>query len=149
MCYSYNNTQSVVITCTYDLWVFNNSIHQSKPRLQVTNTLDGNNNNNNNWQNSSFWAIAFLRIFCINCLFRRDLDHLVFTSLDFARVIFYAQPWIWRTMSLWDGSAVTCISPGTGFPFHLLLRLARIRWRYSNLPPHRTCSICDHPNDVS
>jgi hypothetical protein len=29
------------------------------------------------------------------------------------------------------------IPPGTGFPFHRLLRLAGLRWRYSNLPPHR------------
>jgi hypothetical protein len=29
------------------------------------------------------------------------------------------------------------ISPGTGFPFCRLLRLAGLRWRYSNPPPHR------------
>jgi hypothetical protein len=40
MWYSYSNFQSVIITCTYDLWVSNKSIHQSKPRLQVTNTRD-------------------------------------------------------------------------------------------------------------
>jgi hypothetical protein len=28
------------------------------------------------------------------------------------------------------------IPPGTGFPFCRLLRLARLRWRYSNPPPH-------------
>jgi hypothetical protein len=28
------------------------------------------------------------------------------------------------------------ILPGTGFPFRRLLRLARLRWRYSTLPPH-------------
>jgi hypothetical protein len=28
------------------------------------------------------------------------------------------------------------IAPGTGFPFRRLLRLAGLRWRYSNLPPH-------------
>jgi hypothetical protein len=28
------------------------------------------------------------------------------------------------------------ISPGTGFHFRLLLRLAELRWRYSNPPPH-------------
>jgi hypothetical protein len=28
------------------------------------------------------------------------------------------------------------VAPGTGFPFHRLLRLAGLRWRYSNLPPH-------------
>jgi hypothetical protein len=30
----------VIIICTYDLWVSNKSIHQYKPRLQVTNTRD-------------------------------------------------------------------------------------------------------------
>jgi hypothetical protein len=28
------------------------------------------------------------------------------------------------------------IPPGTGFPFRRLLRLAGLRWRYSNPPPH-------------
>jgi hypothetical protein len=28
------------------------------------------------------------------------------------------------------------VPPGTGFPFHRLLRLAGLRWRYSNPPPH-------------
>jgi hypothetical protein len=28
------------------------------------------------------------------------------------------------------------ISPGTGFPFDLLLRLAGLRWKYSTPPPH-------------
>jgi hypothetical protein len=27
------------------------------------------------------------------------------------------------------------ITPGTGFPFRLLLRLSELRWRYSNSPP--------------
>jgi hypothetical protein len=26
--------------------------------------------------------------------------------------------------------------PGTGFPFRRFLRLAELRWRYSNPPPH-------------
>jgi hypothetical protein len=43
VCYSYSYPQSVIITCTYDLWVSNRSIHQSKPRLQVTNTRDNTN----------------------------------------------------------------------------------------------------------
>jgi hypothetical protein len=38
--YSYNNFQNVIITFTYDYWVTNRSIHQSKPCLQVTNTRD-------------------------------------------------------------------------------------------------------------
>jgi hypothetical protein len=32
------------------------------------------------------------------------------------------------------------IPPSTGFPFHHLLMLARLRWRYSNLPPCRAQS---------
>jgi hypothetical protein len=30
------------------------------------------------------------------------------------------------------------ITPGTGFPFRRLLRLAGLRWRYSDQPPQRT-----------
>jgi hypothetical protein len=40
MCYNYSNLQSVIINGSYDLWVSSKSIHQSKPRLQVTNTRD-------------------------------------------------------------------------------------------------------------
>jgi hypothetical protein len=32
-------------------------------------------------------------------------------------------------------------TPGTGFPFCRLLRLAGLRWRYSNAPPHRVCVL--------
>jgi hypothetical protein len=42
MCYSYRNLQSNIITCNYDLPVSNKLIHHSKPRLQVTDTLDNN-----------------------------------------------------------------------------------------------------------
>jgi hypothetical protein len=34
VCNSYSNP------CLYDVWISNNSIHQSKPRLQVTNARD-------------------------------------------------------------------------------------------------------------
>jgi hypothetical protein len=34
----------------------------------------------------------------------------------------------------WQGGAV--MSPDTGFPFRPLLRLAGLRWRYSNSPEH-------------
>jgi hypothetical protein len=34
-----------VISCTYDLGVSNKPIHQSNPRLQVTNISDNNNDN--------------------------------------------------------------------------------------------------------
>jgi hypothetical protein len=40
VCYSYSNPQSVIIACTYDLWASSKSIHESKPRLEVTNTRD-------------------------------------------------------------------------------------------------------------
>jgi hypothetical protein len=40
LCYSYSNLQSVIIACTYEVCVSNKSIHQSEPRLQVTNTRD-------------------------------------------------------------------------------------------------------------
>jgi hypothetical protein len=35
-----------------------------------------------------------------------------------------------------EGRIPVFIPPGTGFPFRLLLRLAGLRWRYSNPPPH-------------
>jgi hypothetical protein len=38
----------------------------------------------------------------------------------------------------WQGGPV--ILPGRGFPFHRLLRLAGLRWRYSNPPPHKVKS---------
>jgi hypothetical protein len=39
----------------------------------------------------------------------------------------------WRTRSLYLCPPVT--PPGTGFPFHRLVRLVGLRWRYSNPPP--------------
>jgi hypothetical protein len=33
------------------------------------------------------------------------------------------------------------IPPGTGFPFRRLLRLAGLRWRYSNPPPHAVLQL--------
>jgi hypothetical protein len=40
-----------------------------------------------NWQKSPFWAIAFLRWSQLTCIFRRELEYPVFTSLDFATLI--------------------------------------------------------------
>jgi hypothetical protein len=40
------------------------------------------------WQNRPFWAIAFLRRFCMICL---KLDHPVFTSLAFATFFYKAK----------------------------------------------------------
>jgi hypothetical protein len=34
--------------------------------------------------------------------------------------------------------------PGTEFPFHRLLRLVGLRWRYPNPPPHETSQISDN-----
>jgi hypothetical protein len=39
----------------------------------------------------------------------------------------------------WQGGPF--IPPDTGFPFSRLLRLAGLRWRYSNPPPHGTSNI--------
>jgi hypothetical protein len=86
-----------------------------------------------------------LRKFCQICLFR-ELDHLVSTSFDFATVIFLqcevvslasntqsGGPGLCIYVPQWQGGPV--IPPGTGFPFRRVLRLAGLRWRYSNLPP--------------
>jgi hypothetical protein len=40
MCYNYGNLENVIIICRYDWWISSKSIHQSKPRLLVTNTHD-------------------------------------------------------------------------------------------------------------
>jgi hypothetical protein len=45
-----------------------------------------------------------------------------------------------------QGSPV--IPPGTGFPFRHLLRLARLRWRYSNRPSHGIGSTVSHPRPL-
>jgi hypothetical protein len=34
------------------------------------------------------------------------------------------------------------IPPGTGFPFHCLLQLTGLRWRYTNPPPHGVILYC-------
>jgi hypothetical protein len=36
------DVEELIFLCTYDVWVYNKSIHQSEPRLQVTNTRDNN-----------------------------------------------------------------------------------------------------------
>jgi hypothetical protein len=98
---------------------------------------------------SPFWVTAFLRKFCQTCLFHCELDHPVFTSLDFTTVIFFSteqghQPCIQPPpggpdlciyVLQWECGPV--ITPANRFPFHRLLWLAGLRWRYLNLPPHR------------
>jgi hypothetical protein len=66
-------------------------------------------------QNSLFSAIVFLRRFCQTCLFRRELNHPVFTSLEFRNVIFLTDqgPGLCIYVPQWEGGPVT--SPGTGF----------------------------------
>jgi hypothetical protein len=72
----------------------------------------------------------------------RKLDHPLFTSFDFATVIFFAeqdrQPCV-QLPTWWTRSLYLCLQwqggPVMGFPFCRLLRLAGLRWRYSNPPP--------------
>jgi hypothetical protein len=59
MRYIYNNLQSIIIICTYDLWVPNQSINQSKPPLQVTKTRDSMFNNTKETFNIE-WRIYLL-----------------------------------------------------------------------------------------
>jgi hypothetical protein len=91
------------------------------------------------WHNSHFWDIAFLRRLCQVCLFPavfRELDHPVLTSLEFAAVFLFCRARLSAISSLY------LCPPVAGCPRHRLhfcrlLRLARLRWRYSNPPPHR------------
>jgi hypothetical protein len=75
----------------------------------------------------------------------RFVDRPVFTSLDFATVIFLrikaiipaSNPPTWRTRSLYLCPPVTgwpSYTPGTGFRFPRLVQLAGL-WRCSNLLP--------------
>jgi hypothetical protein len=100
-------------------------------------------------QNTCFWAIAFLRKFCQTCLFHREFDHTVFTSLDFAKVMFFTeqghqpcvQPPTWKTRSPYLCLPVTGLpsyTPRHRFSFCHLLWLAGLWWRYSSPPPHGT-----------
>jgi hypothetical protein len=40
LCYSYSNLESIIINCSYDMWVSSKSIYQPKFRFQVTNRRD-------------------------------------------------------------------------------------------------------------
>jgi hypothetical protein len=56
--------------------------------LNANNHHHHHRHHHHHWKNSPFGAIVFLRRFCQTCLFRPELDHPVFTFLDFATVIF-------------------------------------------------------------
>jgi hypothetical protein len=88
-----------------------------------------------------FWATDFLKRF----FYSWELDYPDFTSLDFAKIIYFTeqgrQPWVHPKpggpdlciyVSQWQAG----ITRSTGLPFRRLLRLAGLRWRYSNPPPH-------------
>jgi hypothetical protein len=51
----------------------------------------------------------------------------------------FETPSTWKIRFLYlfpPGTGWTSYTPGTGYPFCRLLRLAGLRWRYSNQPPH-------------
>jgi hypothetical protein len=92
-----------------------------------------------------FWATTFLRRFHQICL---ELDHQIFTSMDFATVFFLHSkfislasnpqrggPDLCTHVSKWQGGPVTPLD--IRFPFHHLLLLIGLHWRYFNPPPHR------------
>jgi hypothetical protein len=85
------------------------------------------------WKNSPFWAIAFLCRFRQTGLFRRELDHPVFT-LDFATVIFYRA----RSSALRPTPNLKDHVYGSQAPGSLFVAFYDSKWRYSNPPPHGT-----------
>jgi hypothetical protein len=89
-----------------------------------------------------------LRTFCQAYLLRLELDNPVSTSLDFETLIFLQSKFVSPASNpqtrgpgpriyvpQWQGGPV--IAPGTRFPFRRFLRLAGLRWRYSNPLPHQ------------
>jgi hypothetical protein len=67
----------------------------------------------------------------------------VFTALDFVIVMFFKEQGHQPCVQPLPGELGLCTyvpqrqgGPGTGFPFRRHLRLAGLRWRYSNPPPH-------------
>jgi hypothetical protein len=91
------------------------------------------------WRNSSFLTIAFLRRYC---RIRYGFHFFRFRNSNFSIEQCRqpcVQPPTWRIRSLYLCPPVSgwpSYTPGTGFPFRRFLRLARLRWRYSNSPPH-------------
>jgi hypothetical protein len=84
--------------------------------------------------------------------FLEDYEHAVFTSLDFATILLLGRKVIGLASNPQPGRRCLCtfflqcqsdlvIFPGTGLHFHHLLRLAGLRRRNSNLPPHAVSMI--------
>jgi hypothetical protein len=98
------------------------------------------------WENNPFWTIAFRRSFCQISLL---LDHPVLSLLWILQICFFLLSKIVSLVSnIRPGGPSPCIyipqeqgglviPLGTGVSFRRILRLAGLRWRYWNLPPHR------------
>jgi hypothetical protein len=59
----------------------------------------------------------------------------------------FETPPTWRVMSsiyIPQKYGGPVILPGTGFPFHCLLSLVGLRWRYLNPPPHGLYSAAEN-----
>jgi hypothetical protein len=91
------------------------------------------------WQNSPVLNIAFLRRFSqIASGFHLFGFRNNSSFIEQGRQTCVQTP-TWRARSLYLSPTRTgCpgYTPGTGFSFRCPLRLAGLRWRYSNLPPH-------------
>jgi hypothetical protein len=86
-----------------------------------------------------FWATAFLIRFCQIASgfhffgFRNSNFFLQSSVVSLVSIPQPEGPGPCIYVPQWQGGPV--IPPGTGFPFRRLLRLAGLRWRYSNPPP--------------
>jgi hypothetical protein len=67
-----------------------------------------------------FWAITFIRRFCQTCLFNCELDHPVFTFLDFAAIFFYRvrSSTLYPTPNLEDQVSIYVPEWQDGWPSH-------------------------------
>jgi hypothetical protein len=91
-------------------------------------------------QNSPFRAIAFLRRFCQSA---SGFHFFGFRNND-SFAVQGRRPCVQPPKPGGSGPRIyipqeqgsSVIPTGTGFPFRRLLRLAGLRWRYSNPPPH-------------
>jgi hypothetical protein len=91
----------------------------------------------NHLQKGPFWATDSLRRFCQACLFHHDLDHLVFTLLNFVIVIvlqnkmgsFASNPLTSVFMPSTDRAA-QLYSREWGFLFNCLPQLTGLQWKH-------------------